>query len=506
MSALADFLEVLVVTQGPLRGQRLELLPWQRRLVEEFYEDEDAETAATSMGRGAGKSTFSGALARAHLPPGPLAQPRGDCLLVASSFSQARTTMFESLLAFMADELAEDAERPKREKVWRVLDSTSTAYVQHRATGSRVRVLGCDPRRLQGGQIVGAVCDEVREWPKNLSRRMYSAVVTAIGKIDGAKLLAIGVQPKASDGSWFTDLLQGEADYIELHEGDGDWREEATWRAANPSYDAFPVLRKAYRKHYERALRDPAELQSFRALRLNLPVEEVPRLQLIEAEEWLRQEGDVEAKGGYFLGIDLGSGTSSTAAAAYHKESGRLETVALFGEEPNLEDRGYADGVDDLYVRAQERGELVLAPGRVPRVEQLLEEVAERWGMPRAICCDQFRVKELRDGLDRAGWGDVEVVERRVGFISGGQDMRAFKMAFLSGKVHPVPQLFLRSAASEAVLVEDQTGNQKLAKDSQNGRRSRARDDVIAASILAVALPGHVVEEEVGYVGGVTVG
>ena len=39
----------------------------------------------------------------------------------------------------------------------------------------------------------------------------------------------------------------------------------------------------------------------------------------------------------------------------------------------------------------------------------------------------------------------------------------------------------------EAVTIADPAGNEKLAKSSEGGRRSRARDDAAATAILAVA-------------------
>ena len=40
---------------------------------------------------------------------------------------------------------------------------------------------------------------------------------------------------------------------------------------------------------------------------------------------------------------------------------------------------------------------------------------------------------------------------------------------------------------AEAVVIADPAGNEKLAKCTQGGRRSRARDDATAAAILAAA-------------------
>ena len=46
--------------------------------------------------------------------------------------------------------------------------------------------------------------------------------------------------------------------------------------------------------------------------------------------------------------------------------------------------------------------------------------------------------------------------------------------------------LLLRSAIGEARTLADPGGNVKLAKNSQSGRRLRARDDCAAAAILAI--------------------
>ena len=62
-----------------------------------------------------------------------------------------------------------------------------------------------------------------------------------------------------------------------------------------------------------------------------------------------------------------------------------------------------------------------------------------------------------------------------------------FRRAVLDDKVRPGPSLLLATALSEARLVSDPAGNEKLAKRGEGGRRTRARDDSLAAAILAVA-------------------
>ena len=58
--------------------------------------------------------------------------------------------------------------------------------------------------------------------------------------------------------------------------------------------------------------------------------------------------------------------------------------------------------------------------------------------------------------------------------------------AVLDGQVRPRPSVLLRAAMSGARLVTDPAGNAKLVKGGE-GRKARARDDAVAAAILAVA-------------------
>ena len=66
--------------------------------------------------------------------------------------------------------------------------------------------------------------------------------------------------------------------------------------------------------------------------------------------------------------------------------------------------------------------------------------------------------------------------------------MRGFQLAALGGHVTPVKSLLLRASMAEARVVSDVAGNWKLARGGAGGRRSKAKDDVVAAAILAVAV------------------
>ena len=143
MSGLAneviELLERLPVTQGGRVGEKLSVLPWQRRLIRGVVCN---RTSAISVARGCGKSTICAGLAVAALV-GPMRQRRGEIVVVASSHAQARV-IFEHVQAFISGLI----ERyPRR---FRIADSANSASLEDRETGCRVRCIGSDPRRLTG--------------------------------------------------------------------------------------------------------------------------------------------------------------------------------------------------------------------------------------------------------------------------------------------------------------------------------------------------------------------
>ena len=132
-------------------------------------------------------------------------------------------------------------------------------------------------------------------------------------------------------------------------------------------------------------------------------------------------------------------------------------------------------------------GDLLIAGRRVPDIPELLRECLERWGRPAVIAVDRWRESELRDHLEAISFPLAKLAVRGQGFKDGGEDVRVFRKAILGGRVTPKKSLIFRSAMSEARVVTDPAANAKLAKKTQGGRRADARDDLAAASILAVA-------------------
>ena len=486
--AVADYVGGLVIGQGRYAGERFKLLGWQKRfLAGAFGQPGDA---ALSMGRGGGKSTFTAAIACAAVDVGgPLVEPMAECLVVASSFDQGLVN-FRHMLHFLAPSFERYGTGPRGR--FRIQDSANRAVITDRETKAMVRVLGSDPRRLHGAAPKILLLDEVAQWPPERVGPMLAALKTSRGKVPGSRALWLGTRPSAPDHP-FQKALDGHGVGFALCYAapkDAPPFRRSTWKRANPGLDHLPDLEAVIRAEAADAKRDESAMQSYRALRLNQGVADTVVAVLVDADTWrgaqALPEPDTRANE-YVLGLDLGQNAAMSAGACYRRDA-TLEAVACFPELPSLTERGLADGVGDLYRRMAERGELFQAGRRVSDIPALLRECLERWGRPVAIVCDRWRLAELKQHLEAVKFPLTDLVERGQGFRDGGQDVRDFRAAVLGDHVRPSRSLLLTAAMSEARVTGDPSGNWKLSKHVQGGRRANARDDAAAAAIIAVAV------------------
>ena len=486
MKALTDYIQRLTIGQGSHAGEPFKLLGWQRRFIRGAFAP-DVQTAALSIARANGKSVLVAAIGAGAVDIGaPLVEPMGECVIVASSFNQGQV-IFRHLKHFLNPTLAAHKGR------FRVSDSMNAASIHDTSTGALVRVVGNNPRTLHGLQPKLLLLDELAQWESGALDSSLAALSTSLGKIPESRLIALGTRA-ASELHPFEKLLTGGADYAQVHAAlDSDSDNPflvRTWKKANPSLNHMPDLRRVIEKEAKRARRDASLLPAFEALRLNKGVSDVSQAVLIEAATWRRAESPERPaiKGGYVLGVDLGTNAAMSAASAYSPQSGALDCFAVFPEKPSLAERGLRDGVGGAYQTMRERGELIISGERVSSIAGLLAECLKRWGKPSAIVCDRWREAELRQELSKARFpSGAAIVVRGQGYKDGGEDVRDFRKAILDGHVRAPVSLLLRSALNEARVITDAAGNSKLAKNGEGGRRKVARDDAAAAAILCIA-------------------
>ena len=475
------YIGTLPCTQGEGVGQPFAVLPWEKRFIRGLL---SRPTSALSCGRGNGKSSLVAAIACAAVD-GPLAQARAEVSVIASSFDQARI-IYETALAMLKDEIEEDR------AAWRIQDSANRATLEYRPTGSRLRCLGSDPRRAQGLQSALLIGDEAAEWPAERTEKMRSALLTAKGKIPGARVAFLGTRSENPD-HWYEALLQGgttASSYVQMHAAAADdpVGHRRTWRKANPSIDSMPHLLAALQEEYRDALRSESLMRAFKSKRLNLGTGETSRESLVDAETWRDAEVDIEpaAVGGYILGVDVSGGAALSAAAAYWPSSGRVRALACFPRNPALDERAKFDGAGRVYEAMHADGDLILAGEHVPDLEALFREVLDRWGKPRRIIADGYHLKHVREALEAVSFPAAILEQTFMGWKYATPLINRMQRMVASGRVHPPRRLIFRHALSEATVAVDSAGNRKLAKNTQGGRRQRFRDDVAAALLLAI--------------------
>ena len=490
-SELSSYIEGLSISQGRHAGQQFHLLPWQRRFLRGAFKP-GVMDAALSLGRGSGKTTLVAAIAAATVDvDGPLVQQRAENVVVASSFRQAKIA-FDHVLAFLQPTLAKYGRGPKGR--FRVNDTVNSASIKDMVTGASLKCIGSDPARAHGIAPALILADELAKWPAGNIGQMIAALETSRGKLENSRVLYLGTRPASGSHLFEQMLLPGGCDYRQVHAADPSDNPFSirSWRKANPGLNFMPDELAAIKKEAARAAKDGEKLASFRALRLNQGVSDVRESWLLDPDTWADIERpDTPKMGRYYLGIDLGENASMSCAAAYWPETGALQAIGVFPEQPPLLERGHSDGVGELYVRAEAKGELYLAGGQVSDPVELLRLSLELWGRPHRIVCDTWRQAKLKEVLGNAEFPPTPIEVRRHGFLDGSADIREFRDAALDGHLFPQPSLLLRSAVAEARTIMDAAGNTKLTK-SGHGRRRSARDDAVAAAIIAVAVARRV--------------
>lgn len=480
------WMEGLRVSQGSKTGDRFKVLDWQREFLEEALSP-GVTQAALSVARGNGKTTLIAALASAFIA-GPLRQPRAEAPVVAASYSQARVA-FEHVQAFCSG-LLEPSED------WRLTNSLHWSLIEHKPSGARLRVLSSNPKKAHGLAPALVIADEPAQWDLGSGDRMYSALTTSIGKIPGARLIAIGTRPVGGD-HWFARLLDspmvGCVSRSYAAPVNVDVTDRDAWLAANPSLRFMPELRRAIATEAQQCTKNPSLLPAFSALRLNQGVHDSDTIRrLVNVQDWKAclEKGPGERQGPCVWGVDLGGSAALSAVACYWPETGRLEVRAACGSDPDPMVRGTRDGVGDLYLRAIKQGKLRVDDGRIPNVRRLLYwTLGDVEEAPVAIVADRWRMAELQDAaMSIPELTFIDVVARGQGFKDGAEDVRRFQDAVLTRRIRPEGRhSLLEASIAEAVIVLDPSANAKLAKHQEGKKKATARDDLVAASILAVA-------------------
>ncbi|MGA0615565.1 terminase large subunit domain-containing protein [Paracoccus sp. KR1-242] len=476
-------MENLKIPEGKLAGSQVKLAKYQKQFLNGALKPE-IMVACLSIGRGNGKTALSAGVALAEvmgvLHDAP--QPKREVLLVARNRDQGKVA-FQFILGFIEglpdeDRALFDIRRGQR------LEAEYSGN-----GGGIVRVIPADGKSILGGAPTMAILDERAAWHPEKGQELENAILSGLGKRDGRAFIISTSAPDDANAfsRWLDQPPPGT--YVQEHrpqEGCAPDDVEAL-KIANPgAAEGIGSTLDWLKSQAARAIaRGGSALASFRNLNLNQRVNVETGKVLVTVDEWLSAEvAELPGRDGpCVLGVDLGGSRSMSAAALYWPLTGRAEVWGAFPTNPGLADRGAADGVGRRYVEMEERGELWTQGDLiVPPADWLRRVIGRAEGYPIAcIVGDRFREAEFREAMQAAGVR-VPFVARGNGFRDGGEDVERFRSGLFDGRVKTLPSLLLRSAMAEAIVVIDDSGNEKLTK-----KRSLGRIDAASALVVAVA-------------------
>ena len=477
-----NFLETLLIPEGPRAGEPVKLAPFQKKFVRGALADK-INVAILSIGRGNGKSALSAGIALGSLLGAWDDQPRREVLIAARTRDQARIA-FDFVVGYIKGLPEEDQE------MLRVRRSPRLEVEYDGGGGGHIlRAIAADGKSALGSAPTLCLLDERGHWSLDKGDDLEHALLSGLGK-RGGKALIISTSA-ADDTHPFSVWLDNPADgiYIQEHRPAPGLPadDKASLLEANPGAkhgigSSVDWLQSQARRAIARG---GSTLTSFRLYNRNERVSGETRDLLLTVDEWLHCESEAlpDRKGPCIIGIDLGGSASMTAVAFYWPETGRLEALGTFPTSPSLADRGAADGVSGRYVEMHDRGELSLLGYRTVPIADWLKHVMKQVENEHvaAIIADRFKQAELGEAIDKAGI-KAPVVWRGTGWRDGGEDCERFRRAAYDGKVISKPSLILRSAFADAVVLKDPANNLKLAK-----ARSTGRIDTVQAAVIAVA-------------------
>ena len=450
------------------------LRPFQHRFIRHALAP-GIDTAVLSLPRGNGKSWLAGHLAtRVLTPTDELFQAGTESVLGAGSIEQARI-----VYRFVRDELEPSGE-------YRFADSAQRIGITHKTSHTRLRIISSSGKTAMG--IVGcplAILDEPGSWEVNGGQLMYDAIQTAMGKPNSPlKAVYIGTIAPAHRGWWPELVERGShaSTYVQSVQGDPEqwdnWREI---KRCNPLTAISPEFRAKLKEERDEARKDSRLKGRFLSYRLNVPTADESTVLLTVADWKLMLPRPVpERKGKPIVGIDIGASRAWSSAVATWR-NGRTEAIALAPGIPSIADQEKRDRVPRYtYQRLVDAGQLVIASGlRVPPVATLVKAMRTKWGTPRFIICDRFKLSALRDAVNFC-----PIRDRVTRWSEATEDVVALRRGVADGPLQVAPcsqSLLLASLAASTVQNDDQ-GSTRLVKQGSN---NEGRDDVAAAWLLA---------------------
>ena len=474
----------LLTHTGDYVGQPFTLRAWQRQIVSSLFKTgrnglRVYRTCLLMLPRKNGKTELAAAIAiYCLLFDGQLG---GEIYLAAADREQAGK-VFQAMVAM----LQADAELLAQVQI-----VESQKRIVHPASGSFVKAISAEAYSKHGFNASVVIYDELHAAP---NRELWDVLATS----QGARLepLLIAISTAGYDRHSILYELYAHAKRVLAQpsldptflpiiyeaDKDDDWRDERTWKKANPALGDFRSV-EDMRIMAARAAEIPAQENAFRRLYLNQWTEQAARWLSLDAWDACQTAPAPRANRVWYVGLDLSTTTDLTAAVGVSPDPDgqHFDVRALaFVPQARLRERANRDRVP--YDEWARRGQLIATPGDVVDYERVRAEL-NQWDSDsagiREIAVDPWNATDLVQRLKDAD--GFTIVPMRQGFAALSAPTKALEQAILSQLLRHDGDAVLRWCVSNVAIDTDPAGNIKPSKV-----KSTERIDSVVALVMAL--------------------
>lgn len=487
-NAVTFFENELIHVKGPKAGKPLKLERWQRRFLRRMYgwkrrDDKTRRyrTVFLFLPRKQGKSFLGAGIALYGLVAD--GEIGAECVSAAVDRDQARV-IFD-----VAKQIVEINPRLKKHIV-----SYAKSLVVHR-TASTYKVLSADVANKHGSNPSTIVFDELHTQPNGdlmavletgtgARAQPLSVYFTTAGFDRESvcyemyeKAKAVAKEPWR-DPTFLPVIYEAEAT--------DDWKDEKTWRKANPNF-GVSINPVQFRIAAQKAMENPRLENEFKQLHLNIWTQQAERW--LSMDQWdacgerrftYEDVQDLICVGG----LDLSSKADLTAFVLLFSDDDGMLSLLPFFWLPQTDDKTLKmkEDRDRVPYRQWARdGLLELTPGDIidyAYLRRRINGLSEKFRI-REIGFDPYRAEQIAVQLGQDGMTMVEV---RQGFSRLSEPAKEFEALLQAGKVQHNNHPILKWMAGNAAIEKNAQGDIMPSK-----RSAKQRMDGIAATITGLS-------------------
>jgi phage terminase large subunit-like protein len=471
-------------SKGRWHGQPLQLLAWQRDFLMRLYGWRRADgtrrfrTTYLEVAKKNGKSTLVSALAARHL----LARDDGapEIYLNAVDREQAGIVFDETARMIAASpELSSRLEIIKSKG--RIVDPIGNGKIQKNSA---------DAPSKDGVNASVMVFDEIHRF-KN--RELWDVFRYAGASREQPLKIIITTSGEEEEGVWYELRQKAEGvtngtiqdteflGVVYRASLEDDLEAVGTWRKANPSL-GITITEADFRADLESAKANPAEMQNFLRLRLNIVVRAEAKFVDLAAWDACSAPQVIPSLSSCWMGLDLSETDDLTALACLARISDRLFAVRMHFWLPRENIAELERKHQQPYRQWANLGLITLTPGNVVDYQFVRAEINRLAGQfsLQKLAVDPYNAVKLGIELEQQDGLPVETI--RQGFLSLSDPTKQLLRMIMAREIRHGGNPILRWHASNAIAETDAAGNIKLSK-----KKSRKKIDGMAALVNAVA-------------------